>query len=195
MPEISLTSFVDFTLKAGLPKVTLVRQLKNQPAYSPEEDYWLPLRNAIKTMHRSGSSPTSLDKVLAGVHPKKEASYQQRITSYKGWMRRKHFEWADPPTVVWEHQDLSVRINPELGLKIDGVPHLVKLYFKGESPSRLRLSTAAFLMQTALGTTTGTSSIMDIAKGKLHVLNTFPAGTDALLEAEAGAFLAIWNRI
>ena len=44
MPEISLTDFVDFVIKAGSPKLTKVRELVNRGGYSPAFDFWKTLR-------------------------------------------------------------------------------------------------------------------------------------------------------
>ena len=39
MPDISLTQFVDFVIKAGSPKLTAVRQIMTT-SYSPASDFW-----------------------------------------------------------------------------------------------------------------------------------------------------------
>lgn len=47
MPEIGLTDFVDFALKAGPTQLTKVRELKMRPDYDPARDYWKRLRDWI----------------------------------------------------------------------------------------------------------------------------------------------------
>lgn len=49
MIEISLTRFLDFTLKSGSPQLTSLRQTKQQVAegYDPMTDYYKQTRDAI----------------------------------------------------------------------------------------------------------------------------------------------------
>ncbi len=54
MPEISLTDFVDFVIKAGPPKLTKVREIKTRVEYSPKLDFWKILRDGIRDFHRTG---------------------------------------------------------------------------------------------------------------------------------------------
>ena len=63
VPEISLTDFVDFVIKAGSPKLTKVRELFNRGEYSPAFDYWKQLRDHIADTHQGKQR---IGSVLAG---------------------------------------------------------------------------------------------------------------------------------
>ncbi len=142
MPAISLTTFVDFVIESGTPRITCVRQAKKlyEGGYSPMFDFWKPLREAILEMHREGLPKSCLSEVLARpLDPKKRASYAERIQSYNRWMGRKRIEWVGSQSVLWENGDLSVNVNPELGVRIGGTEHVIKLYFKNDKPSKRRL--------------------------------------------------------
>ena len=52
MPQISLTDFVDVVAKAGRPKATKVRQVKERHAYEPAFDFYKSLREHIVENHR-----------------------------------------------------------------------------------------------------------------------------------------------
>lgn len=129
MPEISLTDFVDFVVKAGTPKLTKVRQLKERGDYDPAGDFWKPLREAVVDFHRAGGQDKHrLDSVLVGLtDPKKRNRYPDAISGYKKFLGRKTFEWFNPPKTLWSAGGLDVRINPELGLIISGERHVILL--------------------------------------------------------------------
>jgi len=67
MPAISLTTFVDFVIKSGTPRITYVRKTKQLygQGYSPARDFWKPLRDRIVEMH-SREKPCSVLNDLLG---------------------------------------------------------------------------------------------------------------------------------
>lgn len=131
MPEISLTDFVDFVAKSGSPKLTLVRQLKSRGDYDPVEDFWRKLRMGIVEFHEKSKEKSWLDGITAGLTDiKKIKNYPNVIAQYKSFLGRKAITWFKPPFIHWKHGGLDVRVNPELGLVINGKRHIVKLYFK-----------------------------------------------------------------
>jgi len=66
VPTISLTSFVDFVSKAGTPKLTVVKNAKQQLAegYDPATDFYKAIRDGIIGMHKSGQPKTALDAAM-----------------------------------------------------------------------------------------------------------------------------------
>ena len=200
MPPISLTTFVDFVIKSGTPRITCVRDAKKLYAegYSPVFDFWKALREAIVELQREGRPKSVLSDLLGpSVHPKKRESYAQRIESYRGWMGRKDFEWTGCRSVLWESGGLSVNVNPELGMRIDGEEHVIKLYFKKDKPSKRRLETMLHLIGTTLPAekADATPGILDVKRGGLFTPTVAVADIDALLVGEAAAFVAMWNQV
>lgn len=200
MPEISLTDFVDFVIKSGTPKLTKVREIKNRSDYEPAFDFWKQLRNGIQSFHKSGSTKKNeLDDAVGMVaDPKKMRRYAQALTGYKRFVGRKKIAWFDPPAEEWPHDDLIVRLNPELGLKIEGRPYVVKLYFKDESPTKHRLDVVLAMLSVVLGpkAQTGTTmAVLDVSKGKLITPTRTVPDVMVLAQAEAASFLQIWNTI
>ena len=51
--EVSLTSFADFVLKSGLPKLTCAQQMRQQyeRGYSPSFDYYKKFRDTTRRLH------------------------------------------------------------------------------------------------------------------------------------------------
>jgi hypothetical protein len=94
--------------------------------------------------------------------------------------------------------ELAVKINPELGLKIDATPHLIKLYFKDEAPTKHRVEIVLEMMKTVLGGRVPQNTrmaVLDVAKGKLFTQTVAIPQLTVLLEGEAAAFLRMWKAV
>ena len=200
MPEISLTDFVDFVIKSGTPKLTKVRSIKNRGKYNPAFDFWRRMRGGIQEWHRTGSSDKSQLNALVELCPdlKKIGRYHAALRGYKKFLGRKRLAWFDPPSQDWTYRALTVRVNPELGLKIDGKPCLIKLYFKDEPLSKLRVDAVIDLMNMSLLTQAPrgcTSAVLDVSSGKIFAGSATQADSEILLKGEAVAFAEMWNAV
>ncbi len=200
MPKISLTTFVDFVSKSGTTRLTCVRKAKGlyQQEYEPAFDFWKPLRDAIVEMHKHNRPKDTLGNVLAGLTDKNKRNlYPSRIRAYKRWVGRKTIQWAGCDPEIWQHGSLLVRVNPELGVSINGSKYIIKLYFKEECLSKNRVDTMLFLIQSTFSRNhpNATPGILDVPRGKLIRPTRNISDIDALLEGEAAAFIQMWNRV
>lgn len=200
MPEITLTDFVDFVIKYGTPKLTKVREIKKRGEYEPAFDYWKQLRDGIRSFHRKGlTTKNELEQEVGIVaDPKKMRRYLAAMAGYKKFLGRKTFSWFNPPSEDWSHNGLVVRMNPELGIKVKGIPHVIKLYFKDESPTKQRLDVVIAMLESVLGSKAPKGTIMavlDVSKGKLTVPTKTQPDIMALVQGEAASFVQIWNSI
>lgn len=200
--SISLTQFIDFTLKNGESKVKKVRDIKEQAGYHPAFDYWRELREAIKQLHENEYRPDFLDGVVEKVHPRKKLHYAESVKQYKKFCRKKSIEWFDPGKSFWTSNDLIVRSSPELGLIIDGKPHLIKLYFKELSEKMDKRSAATTLTLMAASTReiehdNASNCVLNIKKCALYPVTRSDVNTDRLLslDGEAAHFVHIWNNV
>jgi hypothetical protein len=186
---VSLTTFVDFVSKAGTPKATVVRNWKEKDEYQVASDFYKQLREAIIEYHKVR---TPLDAVLRYCHRKKVVHYQAAITGYKKWIRGKSLKLFKSSVGRWQSGRLLVSINPELGLTINGVPHLMKLYFKADGLTKNRIGIITHLMAATLADEAPEHCVMavlDVRNAKL-----FPgSGVDPLLETQLQAEAAYWN--
>ncbi|MBL9160978.1 MAG: hypothetical protein JNJ70_26090 [Verrucomicrobiales bacterium] len=198
-PIISLTDFVDFVAKTGRPKMTLVKQVKQRPEYDPKEDFWRRLRSAIVDYHKSGSTDkTVLGGALDGVtHKPKESAYPAAIKGYQKFLGRKAISWYQPPTKAWTSGDLTIRVNPELGLVINGEHHLVKLYFKADAMTKTKADVIILLMREAIpNLRPGTKfALLDVQRAKLFAHDSPSQDLLPLLQGEAANFATIWASI
>lgn len=196
MPEIYLTDFVDFVIRAGTPKLTKVREIKTRPEYSPAVDFWKPLREALVEFHKNGKPFDDLAGTIAD--PKKLRRYPDAIRAYRKFTRNKQIAWFEPPSGVWIAPDLRVKVNPELGLRLNGQDFIVKLYFKDEVLTQRRLAVVLQMMKACLGAKSGLLGIVavfDVSKSRMLPLDPSAPDITPLLIGEAASFVAMWNAL
>lgn len=201
MPDISLTDFVDFAISSGAPKLTKVRTVKNRGDYDPAKDFYRLLRNRIIDFHQQADTNKNqwFNKFMATLqNENKRESYHQRIQAYKRFLGHKDLSWFAPPSGLWRSGDLQVRVNPELGLAINDDDHVIKLYFKAESLTKLRVDIILLLMGEALHQRVepGTRfAILDLTQGRLYATAEPAQNLLPLLHGEAASFAAIWESL
>lgn len=195
--EISLTDFVDFVCKTGSSKMTKVKQVKERDDYSPATDFYKGLREGIIENHQSDGDKKGLKQILERIKDgKKITHYGEAVKGYEKFWGRKTIKWFSPPSTHWMIGDLDIRVNPELGLEIDGEFYIVKLYLKSDKLSKDRISQILTLMESQLREYTEeevTMAILDVKNSKLHVFAPSGLSLLPLLEGEAKSFETIWK--
>jgi len=101
-------------------------------------------------VHEHDKPKKALDAIVAGLtDPRKLAAFTAVVRGHRKFMRRHAARWFDPPKGSWVEGGIVVHVNPELGLEIRGVPHVVKLYFKAERMPKRNVATITRLMATS----------------------------------------------
>ncbi|WP_035237451.1 hypothetical protein [Desulfobacter vibrioformis] len=199
MPQLSLTDFVDVISASGTPKATKVKQIKNRPAYSPATDFYKRLRENIVEIHRENLNKDILDSTLSGLtDKKKETAYPAIISGYKKWWGKKQMSWFEPPNDLFSSHGVDISVNPELGLEINGTPHLIKLYFKSDPLTKNRIDIITHLMAAVLGNACPPStemSVLDIRRSKLISPTVEISLIDGIIDAELAYISALWSSI
>jgi hypothetical protein len=200
MPEISLTEFVDFAIKSGTPKLTEVKRIKAQhkAGYHPTRDYWLKLREGIVEMHQQGQPKSALDASVKGIDDaNKQNTYPEMAKAYKKFLGRKEVAWFEPFRANWQYGNLAVRVNPELGLTIDGEPHLVKLYFKDQKLTANRVAIISHMMLDTLRPMVEDAKValLDVRHSRLYAFDAPDPALVPLLEGEALAFCRMYEGV
>lgn len=197
---VSLTDFVDFVSKSGRPKLTHVQGIKWRPAYDPATDFWRALREEIADYHRTNQTVKSrLDRVMNGItHPPKLKAYPAALKGYKSFLGKKLFQVMPAKRATWNYGSLNVQVNPELSATIQGVPHVIKLYFRAEPLAKKHAELILLLMadslqgEVARGTVIG---LLDVQRGKLYTTTVADTRLKPLLQGEASSFETMWNQI
>lgn len=203
MAQICLSDFMDFVARSGPSKLTKVRQLKRRPPYQPGLDYYRPLREAIVAVHRQGASRDALTDALAEslAAPLSQAQLHRLpmvAQGYRQWWGRKAIGWFDPPRSFWREGDLSVLVNPDLGLQVDGQTRVIKLYFKEAPLEKRTVDVVLQLMASGLhdlwpdGSVPG---ILDVRRGRLLEPTVDKPGVDAWLHGEVAFLAAAWGDV
>lgn len=191
--RISLTDFVDFVNRPGMSaKLYKVREIKRRGPYSTTGDYYRPVREALIRTHAAGRDKWELRDLLA--HHPEGGRYHNLADAYLGWWGQRRLDWFEPGWQIGSLQGLPISVNPELGLDIDGRPHVVKLYFKEDPLPPPLADVAAHMMGRVLGDQTPRGAVMavlDIRRRRLLCMRERP-DLDVLLDAEVAAFTALW---
>lgn len=200
--KVSMTSFIDFTLRPDSQKLSKVREIKNYK-YSPAFDYWKLLREEIEYINQENKDPILLNKLLSNLEEKKLANYQKAIKGYTKFHNQYDLVYFTPPSGIWEYENLSITVNPELGLYIDGEPHLVKLYFKEHTTSaeiqlnNSRAEEIAYLMWELFHKDCPPKTrmtILNVAKGQLVTPVIKRKDQRDSLEISAHSFTLYWEK-
>ncbi len=196
--DISQADLLDFVLTTGTGQQKIVREIKYRPPYDPRNDYWKRLRDRISRMHQQAEPLTVLDDLCGQVPPKKQPNYTNAVAVYKRFLRNKQVDWFKPIRRTWKHDELQVRINPELGLVINGTPHVIKLYFREEALTKDKALGIIQLMQATLRgyhPAETVYSILDVPRNKLRTAQNAKQNMLLTMEAQARAFIYLWNRL
>jgi hypothetical protein len=126
--------------------------------------------------------------------------YDAAMRGHARFVRGKTIRGFEAPNATWAVDSLRVRVNPELGLRINDQRYIVKLYFRAEVLSRSRVQALVALMEDVLRREVPpavTFGILDIANADLRVADARSSITDTwiALQSEARAFIEIWNRL
>lgn len=196
MPEISLTTFVDYTSGTGTGRITTVRKAKKQyeAEYNPAFDYYKQLREAIEKTVKKGWNAKDLQSRLKSTHPGKIENYEICRKGFSKWVGRKSLKALKPISDSWTSGDLVVRINPELHVKIGDQPTAVKLHFKADPLSKAKLDVALHLLRQIVPEKSDVA-VLDVRRSKLFVPTREIADIDALLVSEALALSNLWKGI
>lgn len=197
MPQISLTDFVDIVSKAGRPKATKVRQVRERPEYEPAFDFYKSFREHIIENHRRGGTKASVSDVLRTLSDQKKInSYTELANAYRKWWGRKELKWFTPPRDLYSANGIEVILNPELGLEINGKRHIIKMYLKNDPLTTFKTELIIDLLEQQLRNNTNTVdhfAVLDIRRSKLFSEPPHTPTSIPIINAEISYISSIWN--
>jgi len=200
MIKLSLTDFMDIASKSGVQKARAVIAIKSRPQkYERATDFYGPLREHIIEIHKKKRSKKALDDVLSRIVDKKKlGNYPLVIDGYKRWWGRKTLQWFEPISKPYSAHQVSININPELGLIINGVPYLIKLYFKKAPLAKDRDGIIVQLMEMTLRSgceNNAIMSVLDTRHSKIVPYEYSSPVNKAMIDAELGYIANLWTAI
>lgn len=195
--QIPLTSFVDYVLKAGRPKMTCAKRIKERllEPYNPASDYYKRFREAVQELHASNMKKTALRSIIGLLPDSKRVNYDLLITRYQSFLGSKKYTWFEPPRNIWKCGNISVAINPELGLMWNDCKFVVKLYLKADVLSKDRIASVLALMQETLSAKDCKYALLDVRNNKMHLFEDDMLTLLPLVEGEAQSLEFVLNQL
>ena len=197
MISITLNDFIGFISGTERSKPGKVKKLMTRGEYSPEKDYWKKIRDGFKKFHKSGAFDSwDLNKLLLNVNQKKLDNYTAAVDGYKDFLNTNMPLWFEPTSNNWVRGELSISVNPEIGLVINHEPHLVKFYFKKQKIEIDKLMVIFELMNESLSPPFGTKiSVLKVRTSKLFTMGFADLKYKGLLYEEVDSFVRIWKTL
>lgn len=193
--QFQMAQFIDYVLTSGTSKVTAVKQIKagHDERFS---DFYKVIRAGIVDMHRREEGPEALDVIVGACEdPRERRIFPKVVTGYKKFLRSvAKMTWFEPPMRDYPLGPLAVRVAPEIGLLINGQPHAIKLYFRGDPLDPQRIVVTNQLLVDALQVTwpVVVFAVLDVRRARLFRAKPKPE-VGALLNAESLSFASLWS--
>src|SRR5690606_6478354 len=128
------------------------------------------VRDLIVGCFKKGNEISTIDGKWRTTDTAKNKNFQEVCKGLKKAFGNKTFDYEFPPKEIWKHNELEIRLNPELGIIINDKPHILKLYFKKEELTKDNIQALISLMETELKTLVPEKAeygILDIRRGKI----------------------------
>lgn len=197
--KITLTDFVDFVLLSGRKKLNKVREIKGRKGYEPMTDYYKVIRDKIVYVLKNDKPITDIEKIIHTTSDvKKRGNFKSIYDGFKKFIGRKEIEFIEPPKDKFIYKELSMSLNPEIGLMIKGIPHVIKLYFKKDKIEKDKIHSIISLMESELKDDVEKDTefaVLDINQSKLFYKDKRVLDYMPLIEGEAESFIKMWKTI
>ncbi|AIG27463.1 hypothetical protein EGH10_20750 [Brevibacillus laterosporus] len=128
--KISFTQFMKYSFLNPNKRLQQVKEWK-YTNYDDESkyDYWKRLKLGIVKFHKEGLELSFLDQIPSSVPIDHRDNYRFAVNNYKKFLKRNpKAEWFKTQKKYYHYENLHINVGPELGLRIKGVPHFIKLY-------------------------------------------------------------------
>ena len=195
--EITLTQFSNYLTKTSKQKATAMRQIASSLAedYQAHEDYWLYLRNGVKSAIRTNGKADSLDTIMDKIPADKQGNYQIMVDGLKKFWGKKKFSQITYHKSVWRHSRLRIKVGVELYGEYRNKIYLIKLYNHVNDPIRkdeadMMLLVMKEALQSEIERFEGDNyevvlGVLDVAKGKLYSYRETGEEISRILKIEA----------
>jgi hypothetical protein len=197
-PTITMTSFARFVVADAGGKLARVREIKRRydKPYSQGQDFWKNYRGGIDAIHRRGGKRSDVEALWKSSAASRMDQYKSACEGYAKFWGSKHIEsLAAPKPAIWTHDRLSVRVQPELFLRVNGKAMLIKLHTDHKSPLDQRLANPLLYLIETLFPGDHQAALLDVHRGKPWSRRTEHSNYESVLRMQAAAFLAGWDII
>jgi len=201
--RITFESFIDFTLKPDSLKPSFIRSLQSG-AFPLRPDTWEPVREVITEVVCGGEPIKRLYSVINQAPNECRINYSRAVSGFD-----RFFAGAGdstgfvPPKAFWVRDELVVSVNPEIGIVINGIPYVIKLYLKEYTDTREvrmnkeRAMISIQMMADAFEPIYGKRcrmSLLNVATGQLLTPRTND-DIKVALSCSADTFITMWKTL
>lgn len=201
--RIAFDSFIDFTLKPDSLKPGFIRSLQAE-AFPCRPEYWKPVREAIAGVVCGGKSSKLLYGVIDQAPRECRINYSRAVSGFDRFIAGS-LDAASfvPPQALWRQDELIVSVNPEIGIVINGVPYIIKLFFKEYSDTReVRMTKERAMVSVQMMTDAFEQvspsryrmSLLNVATGQLLTPRT-NGDIKVALGCSAATFVTLWKAL
>lgn len=162
--------FANFVTEKPNKQKKYVNSIVNKGPYSFEKDYYSILRAKLISFIKKNKSLIELNDMLKKINPKKHDHYEILIDQVQNFMQGIKYTWIEPPKNIIEYSGLQLKVNPEIGININGEPLFIKMYFKSPQISTEKIKVMLKIMQDAIKKDYPNAkiAILDIRRCTLH---------------------------
>ncbi|HEU5003441.1 MAG TPA: hypothetical protein VFW71_11775 [Actinomycetota bacterium] len=204
--KISLTHFTDFVTSTPSGRVQAVRDAirlrdsidANRRSFDGKgfnPDFYKPMKLYLSKAVQG--APLETIESLLFADPRKQAAFRLCADGFHKFLAQQKVTWRGPGRKwEWSSGQLTVSVNPEIALRIDGNNWLLKLYFKERNLTKLPHRTKADLilhLLTAGSEEDETVGVLDLRRGAILALGKPVRDCELLLRGEAVSYLEIWK--
>jgi hypothetical protein len=194
--RVTLTEFIDFLVTSGTPRITQARAVRSRrlSGYSPQSDFYKSFRDCVRSERFRSNQAEALKLLVESTGATRKSSFQELSHGIMKFLKKKSIDWLPPPRAEWSYENLSVTINPEWRVILDGQCHIIKLIFKEGNISRQRAEIVNYLMEQTLEPKIGPAifGVLNVRKGTFLSSKSKSSLINTLLECEAATFTKLY---
>ena len=204
MPRVPMSMFAKFYEVRPAEQVSIVREIRarlNAPDRYIRRDYYGPLRQVIRQTHWTtgdiGTFENALPPLL-DVQTRKKDHYRDLGRSYIDFWMNKDATYFSVLPVDVAIGDLTINVNPEIGMRSNGDDQVLKLWFNAVRPSRQTRQVIGHLMNLAKAQSNGWqprwhTGLWDIRRRNVPLPVGQARDFELGLDGQAAAFMRIWE--
>lgn len=162
--------FANFIIEKPNKRKKYVNKIINKEPYNFAKDYYSVLRTKLVSFIKKNKSLIELNQMLKKINPKKQGHYEVLIDQIQYFMQGVKYTWVEPPKNIVAYSGLQVKVNPEIGVDINGEILFIKMYFKRPKISTEKVNIMLKIMQDSIKEDFPNAkvAILDIRRCELH---------------------------
>lgn len=162
--------FANFVIEKPNKRKRYVNKVINKGPYSFEKDYYSIFRAKLISAIKKNKSLIELNNMLKKINPRKYNHYEVLIDQIQNFMQGVKYIWVEPPKNIIEYSGLQLKVNPEIGININGETLFIKMYFKQEQINTKKVNVMLKIMQDSIKEDYPNAkvAILDIRHCELH---------------------------